>query len=158
MTTIIDGTAGITFPNSTVQASAGQVLQVVNATTSTEASSSSATFADTGLTASIAPKFATSKILVLVSQNGVEKETNNNGVNLQLVKNSTVISQIAVAASFTNSTGTSNTSSSFSYLDSPATTSSTIYKTQFASNGGTSLVKVQLFSNVSTITLLEIAA
>ena len=32
MTMILDGSAGVTFPNSTVQASAGQVLQVVSAT------------------------------------------------------------------------------------------------------------------------------
>ena len=62
MTTIIDGSAGITFPNSTVQASAGQVLQVVNATYSTSTGTSSSSYVDTGLTASITPKFSTSKI------------------------------------------------------------------------------------------------
>jgi len=35
MSLILDGTGGITFNNSTVQASAGSVLQVVNATYST---------------------------------------------------------------------------------------------------------------------------
>jgi hypothetical protein len=45
----------------------GAVLQVVNATYSTYTSSSSSTFADTGLTASITPSATSSKILVIVS-------------------------------------------------------------------------------------------
>jgi len=55
----------------------GSVLQVVNAITSTNVSNSTATMTDTGLTATITPKFSTSKILVLVSQNGVYKSAAN---------------------------------------------------------------------------------
>ena len=65
MSMIIDGTNGLTFNNATVQASAGQVLQVVNATYGTAASTSSASFVDSGMSATITPKFATSKIFAL---------------------------------------------------------------------------------------------
>ena len=41
MTMIIDGTNGLTFNNATTQASAGCVLQVVNATTNTQVTSAS---------------------------------------------------------------------------------------------------------------------
>jgi hypothetical protein len=48
--------------------------------------------------------------------------------------------------------------SSFSYLDNPATTSATTYKTQFANMVNTSGVTVQAESSTSSIILLEIGA
>jgi hypothetical protein len=163
MTTIIDGTAGITFPNSTVQASAGQVLQVINAITATQVSSSSATFVDTGLTATITPKFSTSKILVLVSQNGLQKTNGSadNCIDLRLLRGATNLlsPNFGGALSESNAAQTNVTCASICYLDSPATTSATTYKTQFASRNNTASVTVQ-YANISnsTITLLEIAA
>jgi hypothetical protein len=160
MPTIIDGTAGITFPNSTIQASAGQVLQVVNATYATQVSNNTNVYADTGLTATITPKFSTSKILVLVDQNGCGKENGNTGsrIELKLLRNSTDIVVIDLVASFTL-TDTRNFigSISCSYLDSPATTSATTYKTQFKNNVNASGVAVQTIGSTSTITLMEIA-
>jgi hypothetical protein len=47
---------------------------------------------------------------------------------------------------------------STSYLDSPATTSATTYKTQYASVNATSAVSLQVNSETSTITVLEIGA
>ena len=56
----------------------GHVIQVVSNTYATETASGSSSYTDTGLAATITPKFATSKILVLcnmcavgVMQNGV---------------------------------------------------------------------------------------
>ena len=54
-----------------VAPASGKVLQVVNATYSTYTSTSSSTFADTGLTATITPTSATSKILVNVSLSNI---------------------------------------------------------------------------------------
>ena len=67
MSTIIDGSAGITFPNSTVQASAGSVIQVVSAAYSTASKYNKYFLCKSGLTATITPKFATSKILVVIN-------------------------------------------------------------------------------------------
>lgn len=159
MTMIIDGSSGATFPNSTVQASAGKVLQVVSATYSTQVSTSSDSFTDTGLTATITPKFATSKILILVDQNSVGKDTSNTGVNIILQRNGSNISgRFGFVAGYTNSTATNNIgSSSINYLDSPATTSAVVYKTQFSSNSPLASAIVQQFGAMSTITLMEIA-
>jgi hypothetical protein len=161
MPTIIDGTAGITFPNSTVQASAGQVLQVVNATTTTTVTNSSNVYADTNLTATITPKFATSTILVIVNQSGIYKSAGNSqsGVDVRLLRNSTVIHQLATNYGYTNSllvniVGSANGS----YIDSPATTSATTYKTQFRNNANAALVGVNDGAPSSSITLMEIAA
>ena len=91
MSMIIDGTNGLTFNNATTQASAGSVLQVVSAAIATYVSSSSSTFADTGVTATITPKFATSKILILINHAGCSKEAANTSIKLQLLRGSTQI-------------------------------------------------------------------
>jgi hypothetical protein len=62
----------------------GSVLQVVNATYATQVSNSTSTYADTGLTATITPKFATSKILVLVNQNGIQRNAGDNYAQLYM--------------------------------------------------------------------------
>jgi hypothetical protein len=153
----IDGTNGLTFNNSTVQASAGQVLQVVNATYATLVSTSSNVFADTNLTATITPKFNTSKILVLVSQNGVAKSTNDTFARFQVLRNSTSIITFERQLNYTASSGTTSSSVSTNYLDSPATTSATTYKTQVSSGANNAVIEVQASSSTSTITLMEIA-
>jgi hypothetical protein len=137
----------------------GSVLQVINANYSTQVSSSSSTFADTGLTATITPTSSTSKILVIVQQNGTGKDSSNTWVNLKLQRSGSDIATIGAQIWQTNSTlNLYGGSASISYLDSPATTSATTYKTQYCSNQNTSLVYCQLGSSVSTITLMEIAA
>jgi hypothetical protein len=160
MTMIIDGTNGLTFNNSTVQASAGQVLQVVSASYGTQVSNSTSTYADTGLTATITPKFATSKILVLVNQSSVSRGTGNNSSQLFLkaLRSSTDLVIILNGWSYTGySAYFPSTSASACYLDSPATTSATIYKTQFMNGANASQVTVQEAGGASTITLMEIA-
>jgi hypothetical protein len=176
MTMILGGTnPAVTFPDSTVQNTAytsstvigysqlptGSVLQVVNAIYATQTSTSTSTYVDTGLTATITPKFATSKILVMVSQNGVGKSGSDTSVNLKLQKNGSDLVIFARYAGATNTT-TANFvgSASIEYLDSPATTSATTYKTQFASDSNTATAYTQFSGSascVSTITLLEIA-
>ena len=162
MTMIIDGTNGLTFNNATTQNSGGKVLQVVNATTSTETSSATNSFIDTNLTATITPLFSTSKILVIVNQCGLEKASNNTGVVLKLVRNSTTLINIEAWAAGTNDTSLNVAGGSgCNYLDSPATTSATTYKTQFCSHENNSIVYCQYgntpYATTSTITLMEIA-
>jgi hypothetical protein len=133
---------------------AGTVLQVVNATYSTTATNSTASYADTGLTATITPTRNTSKILVIVNQNGVSGNSATTGVNLQLLRGVSSISIFGVANAY--GVTSSNITVSCNYLDSPATTSATTYKTQFVRYAG-STVTVQGSGDMSTITLMEIA-
>jgi hypothetical protein len=140
----------------------GSVLQVVSATYATETGSSSSTFIDTGLTATITPTSSTSKILVLVSQNGCGKQTNDTALRLKLLRGATDILYFSDIAGRTNTTAANYIGSiSASYLDSPATTSATTYKTQFSSLSGNGIVIVQGAQSTavsSSITLMEIAA
>jgi len=137
----------------------GSVIQVVNATYSTSVTSSTSTYVDTGLTATITPTSATNKILVLVSQNGVSKTTNDTTCKIQLLRGASSINVFAFFAG-RNSANTINSvgSASTCYLDSPATTSATTYKTQFASSQNNASATVQEASETSTITLLEVVA
>lgn len=140
---------------------AGAILQVVNATYSTATSNSTSTYADTGLTASITPSSASSKILIIVSQVGLYKSNNNtqSGVNLKLFRGATELSIFARYQGFTNTAfNLAAGTASINYLDSPSTTSSVTYKTQFANDANASSVSVQSGSDMSTITLLEVAA
>ncbi len=135
------------------------VVQVVNATYSTEATSSSSTWADSGLTATITPKSANSKILVLVSHAGIAKTTGNTQVGSRLLRTSTVILTFGMTDANTAAADTNGASSaSGTYLDSPATTSATTYKTQFNSSANVATAKVHGDGATSTITLMEIAA
>lgn len=141
----------------------GNVLQVVNATYSTTVTNNTSTLADTGLTATITPSSASSKILVLVNQAGCYKSTNNTYMGLQLFRGATLLTRFEVAGGYTNSTASNNFGScSTCYLDSPSSTSSLTYKTQFFSQTNNVLVQVQQSdganSATSTITLMEIAA
>jgi hypothetical protein len=142
-------------------AGGGKVLQVISATYSTTVTNGTNVYADTGLTATITPSLATSKILVIVAQNGVAKRVGNagSGVLLKLMRGA---SDIALIAGYTGWTGTSSEmtigSAGITYLDSPATTSATTYKTQFRNDVNATNVQVQQSNDVSTITLLEIGA
>jgi hypothetical protein len=144
-------------------AGGGKVLQVVNTTYSTEVASTTNTFVDTGLTATITPSSATSKILVIVSQMGVSK-SGSTRMHLKLLRGATDILQMSDINAYTGASDFNNIGSvTSSYLDSPATTSATTYKTQFCSNQNVSVVYVQNYSttagnSVSTITLMEIGA
>jgi hypothetical protein len=146
-------------------AAGGKVLQVVSFVYGTQTSSTSGTFADTGVTLSITPSSATSKVLVLVNMQGVGRNsTNSSGVYLKLLRGSTVIQQMGDANGFTNGSSWTFDSVGSTYLDSPATTSATTYKVQFAQVSPVAgTVYVQEFQSVtssaeSSITLMEIGA
>jgi hypothetical protein len=139
-----------------------RILQVVSANTSTAVTSSSNVYVDTGLTATITPQSATSKILVILSQGGLEKTSAsaNSRMDIRLFRGATNILQVASNILFT---GTNlqlvGPSVSATYLDSPATTSATTYKTQFMNSDNSASVIVQSQNiNASTITLMEISA
>ena len=170
MTTTITGSGGVSqvqdgsigtadFAANAITAAklpAGSVLQVVHNNFNTHTTSSSGTYADTGLQMSITPTSSSSKILVLVSQCGVRKEGGDALSYLKLVRNSTDLVQISISGAYTGSTALNSGSESTCFLDSPNTTSSVSYKTQFF-RGGTGNVHVQVNGVKSTITLMEIA-
>jgi hypothetical protein len=159
-----DSTAGTGLAWAT-PAGGGKVLQVVSGTYSTATTSTSTSYADTGLSLSITPTASNSQVLVIVSQNMMGKRTADEfGVGLKLLRGATQI-WINDERAFTGRTGGGTlqeyqTILGITYLDSPATTSATTYKTQFmtaiTSSSGSSVA--QGYNTTSTITLIEIGA
>lgn len=151
-------TSGTVLTNGTnTNFPAGSVLQVVQATYSTSTTTSSSSYSDTGLTASITPSSSSNKILVIVAQNGVIKATGNTKVNIKLFRGATDLTTVNAGATDNTNTNLIGTTS-IVYLDSPSTTSSTTYKTQFSSANNVAFAGVQDSSVTSTITLIEVKA
>ena len=143
--------------------SSGKLLQVVYGSTGTSVTSTSNTYIDTGLTATITPSSITSKILVLVNQAGVYKSGSSASeqVSLRLLRDATSVLTFARDLTYTGTTLELVSAQSTAYLDSPATTSATTYKTQFNSSLNAGQVRVQVAYgsvNTSTIILMEIGA
>jgi hypothetical protein len=137
---------------------AGSILQVVSATYSTETSNSTTTYADTGLSATITPSSASSKILVITT--GEMYKSNGsaiNSLNLALLRGSTNIYVLGQQLLWTGTALENSGNWAGNYLDSPATTSATTYKIQFKNEIAASTVSVQWTSKPSVITLMEIA-
>ena len=166
---LTSGGAGVA-PTFQTAAGGGKVLQVVQGTTTTSASSVSTTYADTSLSASITPA-AGSKVLVMFTQAGGTDLLDSAAVHLRikLFRDSTEIKYYpSFSAHWLTGYGSINPglfqqSNSQSYLDTaPGGDGSTsiTYKTQFASEDGGvgDKVWVQYNSAVSTITLMEIGA
>jgi hypothetical protein len=156
MSTIIDGSAGITFPSgSNPQAAPSKVLQVVSATTSSPTTTSSSSPVTTGFSASITPLFSTSKIYVMVTSGAVYYSGSGGAPYLAMYRNSTYLnSGNPQTQTYTGSSIA--TPIAFNILDNPATTSSTTYTLYFwAASGSTTISNA---STPTTITLMEIAA
>jgi hypothetical protein len=140
------------------QMPAGSVLQVVQGVYSTTVTSTSNTYIDTGLTATITPSSTSSKILVMFDQQGVGKVTNNTSVSLRLMRGTTQIQVPGEYSPYTASTvELRGTSVSSTFLDSPNTTSATTYKVQLRSLSNNASALVNDPQGNSNITLMEIA-
>jgi hypothetical protein len=156
--TIVNADIDTAAAIATSKLGAGAVLQVVQATYSTATTTSSGTFSDTGMSASITPSSSSNKILILANHTSCYKTGGDTNLKLQLVRGSTSIAIFENAGGYTGSSVEINFGTcSVYYLDSPSTTSSTTYKTQMrADNGAT--VGIQRNSAFSSITLIEIKA
>lgn len=147
-------------------ASGGKVLQVVSATYSTSTTIASTSFVDSGLSATITPTLNTSKILVMISQPfNLSRNSDQIGAAFKLIRTSTDILTADGEGIYTYvGTGANAAYLSFynaiSYLDSPATTSATTYKTQYkvSTTANSGQIILQYGSQTSSIILLEIGA
>jgi len=136
----------------------GNLLQIVFASTSTATTSSSSTYANTALTATITPSATSSKVLILVSHAGVNKVTGNTYAQLRLTRDGTAITgDWAGNINYTSSTSPLITQAGTNFLDSPAATTALVYRTQLASGENIAQVTVSNASSLSTMILMEVA-
>ena len=152
-----DGTAGVHIT--------GHVIQVVEGSTSTSSSTSSTSVVDSGLTATITPKFSTSKILATASipHHCVEEPGTDVQAYLFLKRLISGGSDTELCAVVTGDhTGNAGRSDAWSSvqlqcLDSPGTTTSTTFRVQHrvGNSGWTSTCMNS--NNRGSIVLMEIA-
>ena len=159
----ITGLAAGALPSNVI--GAGAVLQVVSTTLTTSTSSTSTTDVSIGLSASITPSSASSKIFVMYNLQG----STTNSLSATLYRGASTIctstsspSLRAVTSTFIPSTAGVSclVTQSQNFLDSPATTSATTYEVKCNTNAGTFYVNRNdgtSFGTTSTITLMEIS-
>ena len=140
---------------------AGAVLQVVQGLLTTPVSTTvNNTFVTTGLLASITPSNSSSKILATVSGFGY---TSASAVQMVVTvyRGSTNLSAYGFSQTYAGSSATQG-GVTFSYLDSPATTSSTTYTVYFTLSNAAGTVTFNSANAygqpIATILLQEIAA
>jgi hypothetical protein len=151
-------------------APSGKVLQVVQTVYSTEKAIASTSYTDTDLSASITPSSATSKVLVIVSQQVIQTRSAQDiaGMAIRIYRGATSVYEVAgtdnLYAQYMRATGATaaqlSSILSLVYLDSPSTTSATTYKTMARLENTTSSAnsKFQTAGASSSITLIEIGA
>jgi hypothetical protein len=153
-----------------VRSLAGMVRQVVESNTTTGASVTGTTWTDTGQSVTITPTSASSKVLILAHLPlFLSRDTgtiNSAAGGSRLVRGSTAIVQYAVYQHLVSITGLSGVTEflhgvvvPFMFLDSPATTSATTYKTQMRGDIADDFVASMTFGDSrASIVALEIAA
>lgn len=143
---------------------AGSVLQVVSTTKTDTFSTTSTSFVDvTAFSASITPVSVSSKILVLFNV-AYGNSSATHSIKFNLLRDSTEIAQpdsggVSASLNTYTSSATARDSGSFTFLDSPSSTSSVTYKIQARVTGATGYVNTGATDNrsISTITLMEVA-
>ena len=134
-------------------AGGGKVIQMVTATYSTRFTTTSTTYVDTGMSATITPTSASNNILVMHNGN-YDQSASNAQVNIRILRGATNIKTY-------NSWGFTNNSifrgnMTLLKTDSPATTSATTYKIQISNDVGAT-IGAQYNNEESTIILMEVA-
>ena len=138
-----------------------QVLQVVSATSNSETSTTSTSFVDTNLTASITPASSSNKVLILFNGNINIGGTRGNWCYWTIERGSTNISgeDDGYGGAYIEQDGSNfdlHVPVSGSVLDSPSSTSSTTYTIQIRVTGGTGKF-LQSQPHLGSIILMEIA-
>ena len=149
------------LPVWSASAGGGKVLQVVQGTQTTIVTITTTTLTDTGLTATITPSAASSKILVLANLSMLYQGVDTNSHTLRAVLFRNAVNILDNARAFHGAYAAGYNTQGWvpiSFMDSPSTTSATTYKVQFACDLATSTALAQIANVPSNILLLEIGA
>lgn len=130
-------------------------IQAVQGSTATSTSTTSSTFtAATNFSVAITPTSASNRVRITVSAN-YAIGTATSYINITIKRGSTELSGQTGGFTFIRGAAT-EVSASFSYIDSPATTSATTYQVFFRSSNNTDTVTINAGTALSTIIAEEI--
>ena len=160
----------VIVPSGQTLYAAGHVIQVVGTTATGQTETSSQGFVNTASTATITPKFSTSKVLVLHSAGGLFRnhgtDWNTTGVSaiMQLSRNGTATSFSQSRWAYSSVGQFIGINWSFSYLDSPSSTSALTYLVAIGKDNTVGTIgyndnsgNVSGQPKLATLTLMEIA-
>lgn len=142
-------------------AGGGKVLQIVQDVSTTQESTTSATYVDTLLSIAITPSATSSKVLCIFAA-PVRSSSTTAATSVlsyyNLVRTSTEIAATNISFEGASQSIALHGTASIVYLDSPSTTSATTYKVQMrrAVTNNTTFMAVE--SQTATLTLIEIGA
>jgi hypothetical protein len=148
-----------------VGAAGGKILQVVNAFHSTQVSVNSATYAATGLTATITPTAATSKVIVMITNpmrtwNNNITSTNSGQALSKLYRDGSEVHYFYEFGYLDNAATARDQrgNATITFIDSPATTSATTYEHYIASSNANYTVYSCYLNLTASIILMEVGA
>jgi len=161
----VAGTTVLTLPATsgtvitTGSPQSGSVLQVVSASTQSSTSTTSTSFVTTGFSVSITPKFATSKILVMLAGGNFDSNsTSNAGICATFYRNSTNLGGSEGIYFLKSVTARLIAGGSLLIYDTPSTTSATTYTLYIKSEAGQNVSFNNNGGLLSTMVAMEIAA
>ena len=140
----------------------GGIIQVKMGTLTSVFNTSSSTMVDTGLSVTITPKFATSKILIMINAS-LRGDGGSAYVNALIKRNGTLINYSPCSDDGILDYATNHTSgnSSWNFFDSPNSTSALTYGFFFGRYGGSGTAYFNNNGNhysCSTMTAMELSA
>ena len=153
--TITEKTSGNGVQIADLVPAAGSVVQVVTGTDSANNTTTSTSFVDTNLAATITPTSASSLIFVIAT-GGVDNNAAGGNGYLTIDRNGTNLGNGTGGTSYFYNPSRLQIPWSASVLDSPASTSALTYTVQLRSGGGAT-VEFPGTSAKKSITLMEIA-
>jgi len=165
MAIVINGTgtiSGISATDGLSSPQTGSVLQVVGTAINNGTATSSTTYVATNMTASITPKFSTSKILIIFNS-WVSWANSSSQPVFTIYRGATNLATNFSGSATYGFGGVYSPAGSYegmisaNFLDSPATTSATTYTIYGRADGG-GTANFGNSARVSNITLMEIAA
>jgi len=140
-------------------AGGGKLVQIVTHTQTTMVTSTSSSYATTGLTGAITGVVSGNKVYIsgLVNAVGPSSATHV-GIQIGLFRASTEIQTIAEYAGYNTSSTNHQQPVPFAFLDSSPGSGTVTYTLQFLRRSGSGTARVQVDSAVSTLVLMEIEA
>ena len=135
----------------------GHVIQVVDGTYADQLTTTSASYVTSNLSASITPKFSSSRILILSNFQAQVTGTNNQSGYYTIFKGATNLASSGQFLRLEVNTDNWFGSQTIQHYDSPNTTSATTYEVKFRSQTSALTTRIHLSANRGYLTLMEIA-
>ena len=151
----------LTYQGGSWKSSKGVILQIQRTQNNAQVLNYTTSYIGTGTAINFTPKSTNSTILVLVSQNGILKQTGGSSESaaiIRLVRDTTEVLVLGALVGYSPSVGyLAGLSVSAQYSEQNTTTTTRTYSTQFKNYATGVGVSAQHYNEFSTITVIEVS-